>query len=79
MYLNEVKRSILRALRQERLDHYQIAADLGTGAFLIRDELRTLRRNRLVQDRIEPNRIAWEITDRGARALAVGDQLELGA
>jgi hypothetical protein len=76
-WLPDIKRRILAALLVERLDHFQIAGELGEPAFRIRAELQDLRRDQLVTMRIEPNRIAWELTNRGALVATADRQLTI--
>jgi hypothetical protein len=76
-WLPDVKRRILAALLIERLDHFELAGELGEAVFRIRAELQDLRRDRLVTSRIEPSRIAWELTDRGALVATADRQLTI--
>jgi len=68
-WLPEIKQRILAATMIDRLDHYQIAADLGEAPFRVRAELQDLRRDRLVVSRVEGRRIIWVPTGKG---LGVG-------
>jgi predicted transcriptional regulator len=79
MFLSEVKQAILKDLRHEPLDQFQIAADLAAAPWLIRAELKGLKRNRLVHvAQSKRNGILWQLTDHGRRVLNEHDQLELG-
>ena len=69
MYLEPIKRSILAALRWEPLDHFQVAATLGEPPFRVRAELRALKRDRYVSDRIDDHGHRWMLTNRGIKTI----------
>lgn len=73
----ELQREIMHALIHGGLDQFQIAADIGDAPFRVRAELRELKRDRLVRDRVGPRAITWELTDRGYTTALAADQLEL--
>ena len=81
MYLNDVKREILRTLRHEPLDQYQVSGSTGIPHFQVRAELQSLRRDRLVYQSIlgsgESARIGWHLTARGLDVVYGQDQIEL--
>lgn len=65
MFLTEIKRSILVRLRDGPLDQFEIAAGTGLAPFIVHAELRALKRERLVGDRLTPRAHLWELTTRG--------------
>jgi DNA-binding HxlR family transcriptional regulator len=66
-------------LRFGALDRYQLAADLpGMSPYTIGGHLSDLKRDRLVKMRYDPDRVAWELTDRGMQTALAAGQLELG-
>lgn len=72
----EVRREILRALRYEPVSLFPLAADIHEPPFRVRAELKTLKRDRLVTDRIGPEGHRWELTARGAAAVNATDQTQ---
>lgn len=76
-WLPELKRRILEELRPGPLHLYELSTELDEAPFRVRAELKGLRRDRLVRDRLKQDRADWELTDRGHRRLAALDQLEL--
>jgi predicted transcriptional regulator len=77
LWLPEIRRRILVGLRQGPLDLYQLAADLTEPPFRVRAELKALRRDRLVSNRIANGRIEWTLTERGETIAYHEDQLQL--
>lgn len=72
-----IKRRIVRALRTEPLNQYQLAADLQEPPFRVRAELKCLKRDRLVTDSISPAGHLWELTARGVHQAYAADQTHL--
>jgi DNA-binding HxlR family transcriptional regulator len=79
LLINPAQRSVLEALRQGPLDHYQLAAELAEAPWLIRETLRGLRASQLVTAEIRPRNVTWRLTDRGYGLIWGGDQLSLEA
>jgi predicted transcriptional regulator len=77
MFLNQIQDRILATLRYEALNAHAIAYELDEPPYRIRGELKRLKRERLVRDRIEREGYLWELTDRGVSFLFSGDQTEL--
>jgi len=75
--MTEQQFTILRALRHGALDPYQLGADTGIAPFVIRSELKALKRHRLVKDRWERRRIAWELTNHGNEIAWKANQLRI--
>lgn len=75
--MTTIKGAIVDALRHEPLNHYDIATRIHTAPFMVRAELKALKRDRLVRDYIDQRGHMWELTDRGHRAAYSNDQLEL--
>jgi DNA-binding HxlR family transcriptional regulator len=67
---------ILRALREGALDHFQIAADIGAAPFLVRAELKRLRREQLVSEHLVRTTVAWHLTEKGVELAAGADHHE---
>ena len=70
MHLTEVKERMLATLRHGALNEDEIAAELDEALFHIKAELKALRRERLVRDRLDPRGHLWELTDHGYAVLA---------
>jgi predicted transcriptional regulator len=77
MYLSEIRERILATLRHGALNQYEIADELSEAPFYVNAELKGLRREQLVRDRLDPKGHLWELTDRGHGILAGRDQLEI--
>lgn len=77
IWLPDIRRRILVALKHGHLDLYAIAADLSEAPFRVRAELKELRRDRLVRDHIGPAGHRWELTDRGSTIAHHEDQTQL--
>ena len=77
LWLPDIRRRILVALRHGPLDHFALAADIGEAPFRVRAELKALKRDRLVNNRIDGGRIAWYLTERGERIAHHEDQARL--
>lgn len=78
MWRPEIQGEILQALKHERLDHFQISATVAEPAFRVLAELRVLKGQRLVYERISPIEHVWGLTGRGEIVAWSNDQLELG-
>lgn len=65
--VSEIRAAILADLLYEPLDMYRLAAGLGEPPFRVRAELKAMRRDQLVRDRIANGRIEWMLTNRGER------------
>lgn len=72
-----LRRKLLRALRDEPLDPYQLAADVGQPEHRVRGELKWLRRRRLVLEQFGATRMTWRLTPLGEEAAWSEDQVEL--
>lgn len=80
MYISDLHRRILRALRHGPLNPYEIAVDLDdVAAWVVRADLQGLRRRRLVTERVTARHHDYALTDRGWKLIHLGDQLELSA
>lgn len=77
MFLNRTKHRILEALIVEPLHQYAIAELIGEAPYLVRAELKGLKRERLVRDEIKPAGLLWQLTERGTRVALEGRQMEL--
>lgn len=75
--MTERQRLILAQLRHGGRDHYQIAADLVEPPFAIRAELKALKRDRLVRERIDRRGHLWELSAHGERVAWSNNQLPL--
>jgi len=76
MYLTNLHRRMMRALRAGGLTMPVLADLLDEPTFRIRGELLGLRRQRLVSDRFQDEGIVWTLTDTAWRWLNHEDQLE---
>jgi len=78
IYLTEIKRRILRVMRetQDHLGTSDIAAVLDEPVFRVRAELLDLRRERLVRQDTSRRRLEWSLTDLGAGVA--WDEQQLG-
>lgn len=76
-FLSDVKRDILTALRDGPLDIYQLARLTGPAPYVVKLELRGLKREQLVAFDFESHRVAWRLTDRGWKIATAADQLTL--
>lgn len=70
--------AILEALKDGGLDQFQIAATIADAPFQVRAELKAMRRDRLVRDRLTPRAHIWELTEFGARVVWEVRQLQIG-
>jgi DNA-binding transcriptional regulator GbsR (MarR family) len=76
----DIKPAILEQLRHGPLTLVEIAEATGEAQFLVRTELKSLQRDRLVIDKFEhagQQVHVFELTDRGVKRANAGDQLEL--
>lgn len=78
MTSEEIQRDIIRALRDDKLDYYQVAADIGQAPFRVRAELGALRRRRLVVSEFTATAVKWALTPRGVQLAWEVDQTSLG-
>ena len=76
--MTERQRKILQGLRHGPLDHYQLAADIAEAPFTVRADLKALKRDRIVTDRITNEAHTWELTAAGLRQAYEADQLAIG-
>jgi predicted transcriptional regulator len=76
----EIRIQILRALRYEPLDYWQVATDVCQAPFRVRAELRSLRREGFVKNRarVGPSDtgLSWELTDHGRQCVETSLELE---
>lgn len=74
-YLNPARVAILGALRYGALDPFAISAAADVAPFTVRAELRALKRERLVAERLTDREHCYALTDRGHRIVNEADQL----
>ena len=72
--MTERQRLIILQLRHGPRDHYQISADLFEAPFAVRAELKALKRDRLVREKIDRRGHTWELTARGERIAWSSEQ-----
>jgi hypothetical protein len=75
--MNALQHAILSALRYGPLNQFQLAAELDEAPFRIRAELKWMRRERLVIDRLDTAEVSWLLTDQGAGIAWAQAQPEL--
>jgi hypothetical protein len=76
----DIKPKLLEELRHGPLETVTIAEAVDEALFLVRAELKALKRDRLVLDKFEHaghQGHYWELTDRGVKRLNSSDQLRL--
>lgn len=77
MYLSTEKRRIISTLRHGPLNPVEIAHDSDLPPFCVRGWLKELKRERLVEEHLTTREHHYRLTDRGHRAAAASDQIEL--
>jgi hypothetical protein len=75
--MTERQNLILRALRTGPLDLMTLSDQIEEPPFAVRAELRAMRREWVVRNRLTPNRALWHLTPYGERVAWELDQLEL--
>lgn len=75
----EIQRLIVRALRHGPLDYFQVAADITQAPFRVRAELKALKRERLVREKLAPRAVHWELTEIGMAAAWQCEQTTMEA
>lgn len=75
MFLSDRHLRILDALRHGELDQFEIAKQIDVAPFVVRGELQSLRRGRVVRDEMTRRRVVWSLTDAGWRVVLDRDQL----
>jgi predicted transcriptional regulator len=72
-----IRRDVLHELRHGPANHYAIAEAIDQPPFAVHGELKALRRERLVTERLSKTGHDWRLTDRGWELIYSGDQMEL--
>lgn len=75
--MTERQRLILAQLRHGGRDHYQIAADLIEAPFIVRAELKAMKRDRLVREKLDRRGHTWELTPHGEGVAWSSAQLKI--
>lgn len=76
-WLSDIKERIVIAIRDEPLDHFQIAAAIGEPPFRVRAELQDLRRDRLARNTVARGHVVWSLTVRGEHLASSAAQTTL--
>jgi predicted ArsR family transcriptional regulator len=82
----DIKPRILEALRHGPLTIAEVAGEIDQAQFLVRAELKALKRDRLVTDELgdtllsprwDGSNLTWQLTDRGIKRLNHANQMRL--
>lgn len=68
--MTAIQRAIIAALRHGPLNQFQVAADIGKAPFVVRAELKALKRERYVTQRFRSEGHVWDLTSKGTEVAA---------